>query len=194
MEYVDVAWAASSALQADRISTSPTANRLPSFINLASARRSAAPGLRRKLMLRLVVTASATRPIALSIHGEVGERHHGGPRYGAARANEVIPVGLANLRPAAPNVLDEETAARIEHLRKLRAQETLQFALRERRLAAAFGPFHCISQSRDIALEAHGITSAMSITRKIYGRPRASFRRISGRLQGRPQGRPAKSR
>ena len=46
--------------------TSPTAKRLPSFINFASARRSAAPGLRKKLMLRLVVTASGTGPIEAS--------------------------------------------------------------------------------------------------------------------------------
>jgi hypothetical protein len=45
MEYVDVAWATSSVLPADQMSTSPTANHLPSFSNLASAGRSAAPGL-----------------------------------------------------------------------------------------------------------------------------------------------------
>jgi hypothetical protein len=36
MEYVDVAWATKSTSPADRISTSPTAKRLPSFTNLAS--------------------------------------------------------------------------------------------------------------------------------------------------------------
>src|SRR5258705_3589335 len=63
MEYVDVAWATSSTPPTDQIATSPTAKRLPSFINFASARRSAALGLRKKLMLRLVVTASGTTPI-----------------------------------------------------------------------------------------------------------------------------------
>jgi hypothetical protein len=47
-----------------RIATSPTASSLPSLINRASAMRSRAGGFVRKLIVRLVVTASGTQPIA----------------------------------------------------------------------------------------------------------------------------------
>src|SRR5262249_27813503 len=46
--------------------TSPVASRLPSLSSRASPVRSRGAGLRRKLMLRLMVTASGTGPIAPS--------------------------------------------------------------------------------------------------------------------------------
>ena len=60
----DVTWAIGSGDVPDNSVTSPTARRLPSFRSLAAATTSW-PGwpLRRKLMLRLVVTARPTGPI-----------------------------------------------------------------------------------------------------------------------------------
>src|SRR5262245_26116630 len=46
--------------------TSPVASRLPSLRRRASATRSRAAGLRKKLMLRLMVTANGTGPTAAS--------------------------------------------------------------------------------------------------------------------------------
>src|SRR3954471_12925900 len=66
IEYVAVACATSSSSPSERICTSPTARRLPSLISLHSAIRSFRAGLRRKLMLRLVVTASGTGPTEAS--------------------------------------------------------------------------------------------------------------------------------
>src|SRR3984885_8617366 len=64
-EWVEVTWAIGSGDVPDNRLTSPTASRLPSFKSLAAARTSW-PGwpLRRKLMLRFVVTARPTGPIA----------------------------------------------------------------------------------------------------------------------------------
>src|SRR5258707_10443274 len=184
MEYVDVAWATSSTAPRDRIAPSPTAKRLPSFINFASARRSAAPGRRKKLMLRLVVTASGAEPDCgehRDVHGEVGERHHGGPRYGAARTNEILPVRLANLCAAVPNLLDGEAAAGLEHLGKLVAQETLQLAVRKRRLAASLGRVHGVSPEFHFQLSKEhcvgkvmGLHQPMSVRWRIFRATRAS--------------------
>src|SRR5262249_22920625 len=50
----------------ERMVTSPVTSRLPSFSSRASALRSRRAGFRRKLMLRLMVTASGTGPTAPS--------------------------------------------------------------------------------------------------------------------------------
>src|SRR6516165_4714083 len=66
IEYVDVAWATGSVSPCEQMVTSPVASRLPSLSNRASARRSRGAALRKKLMLRLMVTANGTGPIAAS--------------------------------------------------------------------------------------------------------------------------------
>jgi hypothetical protein len=114
MEYVEVTWATRSAAPSDRMATSPTAKRLPSFINFASARHRPDGGEHR------------------DVHGAVRERHHGRPRYGAARANEVEPVGLPHQRTAMPDLLDRNATRRIEDLGKFAAQKMLQLADRKR--------------------------------------------------------------
>src|SRR5262249_24365029 len=66
IEYVDVTWATGSVSPCEQMVTSPVASRLPSLSSRASARRSRGAALRKKLMLRLMVTASGTGPIAAS--------------------------------------------------------------------------------------------------------------------------------
>ena len=60
---MQVAWATGAGLLLQVIVTSPTASCFPNFRILASAFRVPGSGLRKKLMFRLVVTASATVPI-----------------------------------------------------------------------------------------------------------------------------------
>src|SRR5262249_42977602 len=66
IEYVEVTWATGSVSPCEQMVTSPVASRLPSLRSRASAMRSRGAGLRKKLMLRLMVTASGTGPIAAS--------------------------------------------------------------------------------------------------------------------------------
>src|SRR5262249_42927549 len=58
IEYVDVTCATGSISPSEQIVTSPVARRLPSLSSRASATRSRGAALRKKLMLRLMVTAS----------------------------------------------------------------------------------------------------------------------------------------
>src|SRR5260221_237526 len=68
--------------------TSPTASRLPSLSRCASANRSRGPGLRRRLMLRLVVPASGTGPMAASTATYMSKS--------ANRRSEAMLAALAN--------------------------------------------------------------------------------------------------
>lgn len=62
------AWATGLSVPSENIDTSPIANDFPSFNNLHFPRRSLpAGGFVRKLIFRLVVTASATSPISRKI-------------------------------------------------------------------------------------------------------------------------------
>src|SRR5207248_7487479 len=63
MEYVEVACATRFSSPSDLIAMSPTARRFPSLISRHSASSAPRAGLRRKLMLRFVVTTSGTQPI-----------------------------------------------------------------------------------------------------------------------------------
>src|SRR6187455_513986 len=79
IEDVDVTYATGSSAPSELMVTSPTASRLPSLSSRHSAMRSRAAGLRRKLMSRLIVTASGTGPIEASTPtymGEIRQRHH----------------------------------------------------------------------------------------------------------------------
>src|SRR5215468_7850122 len=66
IEYVEVTWATGSVSPCEQMVTSPVASRLPSLRRRASATRSRGAGLRKKLMLRLMVTANGTGPTAAS--------------------------------------------------------------------------------------------------------------------------------
>ena len=86
-------------------------------------------------MLRLVVTASPTGPDRgehRDVHGEVGERHHGRTRDGAAGTDVSLAPRLADPRAAVPGVLDGHAAVGIEHLRKFGAQAGFELVDRER--------------------------------------------------------------
>ena len=80
-------------------------------------------------MLRLVVTASGTGPIAAStrdIHGEVRKRHHGRPGDRAAGPDESSLIGLPDAAAAVPDRFDREAALRMEHLGKLGREEAFE--------------------------------------------------------------------
>src|SRR6185312_315119 len=66
IEYVKVACATGSSSPSAQMVTAPTAKRLPSLRISQSARRAPGAGFLRKLILRLVVTASGTQPIEAS--------------------------------------------------------------------------------------------------------------------------------
>jgi hypothetical protein len=75
--------------------TCPTASRLPSLSISASAMTSASLGARRKLMLRLVVSASAT-----------GDAHQRWTRNGPTRAYVTVRDGNSHSQEAVAQLLD----------------------------------------------------------------------------------------
>src|SRR5207253_2030926 len=110
--------------------TSPVASRLPSLSSHASARRSRGAALRKKLMLRLMVTASGTGPMAASTATYMAKSASAiivGP--------EIVPPGrtdLAHPATALPHGFNAKPAVGMENLRKLAAKKALELLDRHR--------------------------------------------------------------
>ena len=142
----------------------PTASRLPSLSSRHSARRSRWAGLRRKLMLRLVVTASGTGPIEARMPTYIAKSASAimvGPEMVPPGRMNCVLIGLPDPAAAVPDVLDREAAAGVEHLRELRGEEALQARRPSSPLRACMIPLarFCPCRARALAVLAWRLRS-----------------------------------
>jgi hypothetical protein len=78
-------------------------------------------------MLRLMVTASGTGPIAASTATYMAKRHHGRAGNHTARSYRDVAKRLPDPAAPLPHLFDREPAVRMEKLRKLGAKKPLDF-------------------------------------------------------------------
>src|SRR5262249_28549554 len=132
-------WAAMSSAPSAWMATSPTASCLPSLSRRASAIRSPGGGFLRKLIVRLVVTASGTQPMAdktaryREIHSEIAKGHHCGAGKRAAWPQGTRVVALTQAAAAAPELFDLIIPHGMAGIREFDAKPVEKLLARQRR-------------------------------------------------------------